>query len=205
LRPLLRFERQYLSGPPGEAGPNDGNLCGREPMQSDSILGFVSTKMAHSPEDIATEALHYVLRRSPGARAGMTRFLGRIAETPPDLLFRTQVVGDNLERPDLVGIDPEGREVFILEAKFWAELRPTPMWLLVKSAGDGESAWTYSPEARKRLRSLELETPSRLIRLGARLLVPITLPTGEERDTVLDRMEAQVMEVIALLRDGNLE
>ena len=38
------------------------------------------------------------------------------------LHFRTQVTGDDATRPDLVGKDQAGREVLLIEAKFWAGL-----------------------------------------------------------------------------------
>jgi len=91
-------------------------------MDSDSLLGFVSTKMAYSTEDIATEALLYVLQTSPGARKGMSAFLGRISDIDGELIYRTQAVGDGLERPDLVGIGSGGREMVLVESKFWAGL-----------------------------------------------------------------------------------
>ena len=39
-----------------------------------------------------------------------------------DLSFTTQNSGDKLERPDISGFDNDGKEVLILEAKFWASL-----------------------------------------------------------------------------------
>jgi len=40
----------------------------------------------------------------------------------PELVFKTQVAGENKERPDLVGFDISGKELLICEAKFWAGL-----------------------------------------------------------------------------------
>jgi hypothetical protein len=53
-------------------------------------------------------------------------FLGYVAQTkvelPDTLLFRTQAVGEDNAIPDLVGMDSESRQVFLVEAKFWAGL-----------------------------------------------------------------------------------
>src|SRR5579859_5516231 len=88
-----------------------------------SLFGHLAHRFSTHPENLATEALNYVLASSePAARA----LLSLLAEIEPglplDLSFETQVVGEDDARPDLVGKHPELGSVLILEAKFWAGL-----------------------------------------------------------------------------------
>ena len=41
---------------------------------------------------------------------------------PPQLTFKTQASGEDSSIPDLAALDPEGREVLLIENKFWAGL-----------------------------------------------------------------------------------
>lgn len=91
--------------------------------QGQTLFGHLATRFAQHPENLATEALLYLLDRSPIARAALRRFIAQADVTLPDsLLYRTQAAGDEGAIPDLVGLDDVGREVLLLEAKFWAGL-----------------------------------------------------------------------------------
>jgi hypothetical protein len=89
-----------------------------------SLLGTFYSRIKSSPEDIATESLCYILNKSSGLRRTFTLFLyNQIgAETNIGLIFKTQVSGENHERPDLVGYNNHQQEVVIGEMKFWAGL-----------------------------------------------------------------------------------
>ena len=88
----------------------------------ESVLGQIALQATH-PENVATEALCYVLRKSDGARAALGQFLVSMgAATMPDLDYRTQAALNDEGTPDLVGQDGLGRERVIIEAKFWAGL-----------------------------------------------------------------------------------
>ncbi len=88
-----------------------------------TLFGHLATRFAQHPENLATEALLYLLDRSSVARAALRRFIAQADVTLPDsLLYRTQAAGDEGAIPDLVGLDDVGREILLLEAKFWAGL-----------------------------------------------------------------------------------
>jgi hypothetical protein len=91
-------------------------------VRQDSVFGYIASRSGQ-PENVATEALNYVLNGSVVAKRA---FLGYVAQTkvelPDTLLFRAQAVGEDNAIPDLVGMDSESRQVFLVEAKFWAGL-----------------------------------------------------------------------------------
>lgn len=70
-------------------------------------------------ENIATEALAFILHSNESARSGLMKFLRGIAKLP-SLQFRTQQSDDNT-RPDMCGFDGAAVRVFI-ENKLWAGL-----------------------------------------------------------------------------------
>lgn len=88
-----------------------------------SLFGHLVWRFTPHPENLATEALAYILRNSRTARAA---FLAHLAEfglsLPTDLVFRTQAADTDNAIPDLVGCDESGQPVVIVEAKFWAGL-----------------------------------------------------------------------------------
>lgn len=90
---------------------------------NDSVLSFLATKFASSTEDVATEALTYILRRSEHATnelISLCRTLGADIDIP--LAFRTQENMEDSGRPDVVGVAPGGKYFIMIEAKFWAGL-----------------------------------------------------------------------------------
>jgi hypothetical protein len=88
-----------------------------------TLFGYLVHRLSPQPENLATEAFAYVLGESPTAKNAFIDLIrNRVRELPGDLEFRTQVVGEGKEVPDLVGMDALGHEVLITEAKFWAGL-----------------------------------------------------------------------------------
>lgn len=89
-----------------------------------SLLGHLvlAQRFTAHPENLATEALGYILTKSPAARRAFHSFLKGVGISPPDLAFRSQASGEDGSIPDLVGIDTERREFVIVEAKFDAGL-----------------------------------------------------------------------------------
>jgi hypothetical protein len=89
----------------------------------DRILGHLAQRFAVSEENLATEALTWLLRRSAAARAalvGLARAVG--TDVPDDLTFVGQVGSPDTGRPDVVGLDAGARERLLVEAKFAAAL-----------------------------------------------------------------------------------
>ena len=87
------------------------------------LLGHLVLRFASSPENVATEALAFILDKSPTTRHELSDFLRASGvKLPDDLVFRTQVVGNDATIPDLVGSKADWREFLIVESKFWAGL-----------------------------------------------------------------------------------
>jgi hypothetical protein len=93
-------------------------------MPSDSLFAYLVTKFSTSTENLATEALAYILRRSEAASEAMVRF-GQlyVRELAGPLQFETQDwdASDNAI-PDIVGIDSRALRPLVIEAKFDAAL-----------------------------------------------------------------------------------
>ncbi len=71
-------------------------------------------------EDVATDAISFILNSSEPARNGMMKLLRGIAPNMPALQFQTQQTEGSI-RPDLWGFDETEPHVYI-ENKFWAGL-----------------------------------------------------------------------------------
>lgn len=88
-----------------------------------SLLGQFYNRIRGSQEDIASESLVYILKQSLESR----KVINQIVKANTNLMFsdlsyQTQNVGKGLERPDISGQDETGKEVLLIEAKFWASL-----------------------------------------------------------------------------------
>ncbi len=88
-----------------------------------SLLGQFYNRIKGSQEDIASEGLTYILQNSPESRKVINQIIKNNTDLNfPDLVFQTQDIGENKERPDISGKDEDGNEILIIEAKFWASL-----------------------------------------------------------------------------------
>jgi hypothetical protein len=117
----------------------------------ESLLGQFYTRIKGSQEDIASEGLTYVLQRSLTAR----QVLNKIIQVDSGLAFEdinysTQNIGEKLERPDISGIDKSGKEVIILEAKFWASLTDNQPVEYLRRLGDNSVLMFITPTLRVR-------------------------------------------------------
>lgn len=89
-----------------------------------SLIGHLAPKFAGKPEDVATEALSYILSRSDGARRKFSQHLeDRLSETAEvdlddRMRFSSQRGSGEGAIPDLWGQAP-GQRVLV-EVKFWA-------------------------------------------------------------------------------------
>lgn len=88
-----------------------------------SILGYLTALFASSPENIATEALNFVLGKSHLIRASFVDYINQTGiDLSSSLAFKTQVTSDDNSIPDMIGFDESGASVLICESKFWAGL-----------------------------------------------------------------------------------
>ena len=91
----------------------------------DTLLAHLSPSFTSQTENIAVEALGYVLNKYAGTREGLDDVVrSGVRDVKPIVKVCTQVSKQDGTRPDLVGIDEDGAERVLIEAKFWAELTP---------------------------------------------------------------------------------
>lgn len=95
-------------------------------MTPQRVLGYLAQRFAVSEENLASEALTWLLGQSAAARdalSGVARAVG--VDLPAGLSYSSQVGQVGLGRPDIVGSDPSTQqERLLVEAKFAAALTP---------------------------------------------------------------------------------
>ena len=93
-------------------------------MTNESLFGHIAEKFSSNQlENIATEALAYIINRTKTAKKGFFKFIEAVGiDSDDNLSIRTQGVGEDDAIPDLVGKDREGKDILIIESKFWAGL-----------------------------------------------------------------------------------
>jgi hypothetical protein len=137
----------------------------------------VQQRLSQESENIATEALSFILGSSEEARNGMLKLLRGALPELPRLWFRTQEMDGN-SRPDMWGNDDEGKPHVFLENKFWAGLteqqpvsylkiletqrHPTAMLVVVPS----ERVGTVWRELSKRLAGAGISTTDKQTATG---------------------------------------
>ena len=92
-------------------------------MKSDTVFGHLVHQFSIHPENLATEALSFILRTSPAASRAFTEFLRPIGlDCPGGLHFEAQRGGLEQSIPDMMCRDEKGRLRVVVENKFWAGL-----------------------------------------------------------------------------------
>ena len=127
---------------------------------SNALLAFLTPRFTNRTEDLAVEALGYILSRSGATARALGELLrSRDPDAPAIRRVRTQVSDDTGTRPDLVGFDDRDVERVLIEAKFWAGLTDNqPNGYLERArAVDGPAAVLFvAPEARVEMLWVEL-------------------------------------------------
>ena len=117
-----------------------------------TLLAHLTPMLTDRVEDMAVEALGYILSKSPSSRSALNRVLrGAVSGLNPIEQVRTQVTGDTGARPDLVGFDEHDKKRVLIEAKFWAGLTENqPNGYLEQLPKDEPSVLLFvAPEARR--------------------------------------------------------
>jgi len=120
-------------------------------VKSDTVFGHLVRQFAISPENLATEALSFILRTSPAASSAFTNFVRQIVSDCPDgMRFETQQVGVEQSIPDMKCVDDVGSIRVIVENKFWAGLTENQPVTYIRDLPAGVSALVLFvvPEAR---------------------------------------------------------
>ena len=118
-----------------------------------SLLAYLYPRIRGSQEDVATLSLSYLLTQSDILCSAFTKALSMHLHLSPDtsIHYNTQVIGQQRERPDIVGVDENGVERIICEAKFFAALTENqPNGYLRRLAGIENSGLIFlCPDSRR--------------------------------------------------------
>ncbi len=143
--------------------------------ESDSLLAYLSPWFTYQTENIAVEALGYILNKSAASLEGLDDVVRTgVKKVEPVAKVRTQVSFQNGIRPDLVGFDENNVGRVFIEAKFWAELTPRqPNAYLDRLPKDGPAVLLFvAPEERigrlwTQLRELAVKAGNNLMEVDA--------------------------------------
>ena len=136
-----------------------------------TLLSFIARRHTIGLEDVATDALYFILSRSKIALAALTKFLGDGHAPLPIAGVQPWLTNEYGAVPDLACIDPSGDVVALIESKFWAPLtshQPVTYWEALPA--DQPSALLFlAPDDRINQDSLWDEITERLGRAGHEL------------------------------------
>lgn len=141
------------------------------------LLAYLGLHYATHPENLATEALAWLLQQAPTAENGLRRLLGSVGFIVPDQVHWSTQAGEigkdgTSTIPDLVATDVAGVTPVVVEVKFWAGLTPNqPLGYLPRlPAGQPGILLFVAPATRRELLWDEL---TRILR-GASHAVKLT-------------------------------
>lgn len=84
-----------------------------------SLIAHLNSRFRGGEENFAAEALRYVLAQSREASDAFTKAMRTaVPDLPESLAYRTQVIGDSKERPDLDGRTDAGAVGVVIDSKF---------------------------------------------------------------------------------------
>lgn len=90
---------------------------------SSTMFGHIVSRLTNRTEDVAVEALGFILSRSEAARRALRDLLQLEGLDVGELTgAKTQVSDETRARPDLVVLGRNRKEHVLIEAKFWASL-----------------------------------------------------------------------------------
>lgn len=147
---------------------------------TDTVLSHLAVRFAVHPENVATEALAFILKRSPDARLALTTVARRFGfVSSEELHFDTQITDEAGARPDIVGKVPSGAARLVVEAKFWAGLTDAqPVGYLKSMPAEASLLLFVAPG--QRFETLWTELYRRCVSAGL-TTVPPTTPERECR------------------------
>ena len=98
---------------------------------NDTLLSFVAQRHTSGLEDVATNALFFILSRSGSARSALSEFLGDKSGLLPIASAQPWQAVEHGAEPDMVCLDEDNNQIAFIEAKFWAQLthhQPVTYW-----------------------------------------------------------------------------
>ncbi|WP_420612269.1 hypothetical protein [Candidatus Spongiisocius sp.] len=152
-------------------------------MSDDMLLADLVSSFPGNTEDIATEALCHIFRHSVACMKALNDVVkSGVRGVNPINSVKTQVIGVDGTRPDLVCCDQTGQERVLMEVKFWAPLTANQPngYIKRRLPEDGPAVLMFLvpddrvsylwPQLRERLRELgpfeEIDAERRCVRIG---------------------------------------
>jgi hypothetical protein len=118
-------------------------------MTQASLFGHIAINHYAHPENIATEALNYILQSKAAQKIFLKYLAAAGIDLPDDIHFTTQFDAGGQNMVDLVGLDNAGQPIFMVEAKFWAGLTSNqPVGYLQRLPDTGGTLLFLTPETR---------------------------------------------------------
>ena len=116
-----------------------------------TLFAHIIPRLTDRTEDIAVEALGYILSQSTATRRALETLVSAGgAEVTSIAEVRTQVTGADGATPDLGCVDEQGTESVLIEAKFWAGLTANqPNAYLARLPADKPSALLFVAPAQR--------------------------------------------------------
>ena len=99
--------------------------------QDSTLLSFIAQRHTYGLEDVATDALAFILSRSTPAKEALSEFLGDEHGPLPIAKAQPWAIDEHGAVPDLACLDEDGNLVVLIESKFWAPLtyhQPVTYW-----------------------------------------------------------------------------
>ena len=116
--------------------------------EGDTLLAHLAWRLSSRHEDIAVEALGYILKSGPMLRVMEELLKEGGADVGTIARVQTQVSGEGETRPDLVALDAQGEECVLIEAKFWAGLTANQPKAYLDRLAPGKALLFVAPESR---------------------------------------------------------
>ena len=113
-----------------------------------TLLAHLAWKLSNRHEDIAVEALGFILRSDATRKTLQQVVRDGGANIGPIAHVATQVSGEERTRLDLVGCDQRGEESVLIEAKFWASLTGNQPKAYLNRLAQGKALLVVAPALR---------------------------------------------------------
>ena len=123
-----------------------------------SLLAKFFNQIKSSQEDIASDGLKHILQNSVFAKNYLkTSIFAKTNIELPELNYTNQISKSELGRTDISGLDINGDEILIIEAKFWASLTENQPISYLKRLQENSILLFVCPTLRKNSLFIELK------------------------------------------------
>lgn len=124
----------------------------------ESLLSHIAGNFVSQYENVANSSVCYLLNQYPAACLSLNKLLS-LTELPTQYVTEQSSTKSN-GRPDVTGLDANGKKVVIIEGKFWANLTDNQPANYLTELGNGGKFLFLAPD--RRIESLRAEIKKRL-------------------------------------------